>query len=241
MILNEFIRNSLTHKTTVLSKDKIAPQVYHLKIKGELFYNLDYKIGQHIHILVTPHATGNILDVATNRNYSIWNHSRSEGTIELAICTFSNGIGATWIENLSVKDNVYITSPTGRFTLSEDFEKHVFIGDISSLAHFYFMRNHLTKINSYKGMVYDFDTSNFFADLDSTLPFDFYEQDDTILEKLEYAILEYTKGNFNNVMIYLGGNGTIGSKLRQLLRAKHQLNSEQLKFKPFWIKGKKGM
>ena len=132
MRLNEIIRNRLTHRALVISKNKIAKNVYHLKIKDNCLKKLNYQIGQHIHVLVQPEIKGSIIDVSVNRNYSIWNHSLTEGILELAICNNSDGLGAKWIQNLGHNDAVYFTNPTGNFVLSTTANNHLFIGDSSA-------------------------------------------------------------------------------------------------------------
>lgn len=241
MGINEFVRNRLTNQAQVIAKTKIAPAVYQLTIQGEAIKNLTYKTGQHLHVLVQPYVEGSVFKMAVNRNYSIWDHDLEKGTLELAICQFSDGPGASWIEELTIGDYIFFTNPTGKFILSDQFEHHIFIGDISTLSHFYFMRRKLPSTHTANGFIYGVDSKNMFADVDSTLPFEFVPQCDNLISTLQSLVQSSTPARLDNSMIYIGGNGNICQALRKSLKHDHQLPNQNFTIKPFWLAGKKGM
>lgn len=241
MRINEFVRNNLMNQAQVISKIKIAPAVYRLTIHGDIIKNLIYKTGQHIHVLVQPYVEGSVFKMAVNRNYSIWNHDLKSGILELAICQFSDGPGARWIEELTTGDHIFFTSPTGRLTLSDQFKHHIFIGDISALGHFYFMRRKLPHSDSYQGFIYGNESANMFADVDSTFPFEFIPQSDNLISTLQSLIQSNESIELHNSMIYIGGNGKICQGLSKSLKHNCQLNNQNFTIKPFWLAGKKGM
>ena len=241
MRLNEIIRNKLTNKAVVISKNKIAKNVFHLRIKDSCLEKINYKVGQHLHVLVQPEIKGSVIDITVNRNYSIWNHSIREGILDLAICNNSEGIGAKWIDNLKCKDFVYFTKPTGNFILSAKAQNHVFIGDNSALSHFYFMKRNLTSRETFLGLIYGLDRENYFSDLDHTFPFNFIDQGSNLIPILEKKIESTTKGDFQETKVYIGGNGDIGIELYRLLKEKYQLKKGNIIIKPFWRTGRKGL
>ncbi len=241
MGINDIIRNRLVNNAIVISKKKITENVFHLIIKGDCLKSISYQIGQHLHVLVQPEIKGSIIDIIVNRNYSIWNHSATEGILEMAICNNSDGIGAKWIQNLKCNAIVYFTNPTGSFVLSSRVNTHIFIGDASALGHFYFMKRNLSANDSFFGLIYGTDKENYFPDLDNTFPFEFIDQSSNLVERLENKIVSATKANFNDTMIYLGGNGDISIAMYKLLKEKYKLKKRNITIKPFWKAGKKGL
>ncbi len=73
------------------------------------------------------------------RTYSIWNHDAKVGSVELAICTHSTGIGSLWIKSVNVGDSIYYMGPKGKLTVATG-DTHIFLGDLSGLSHMYALK-----------------------------------------------------------------------------------------------------
>ena len=240
-MLNSYVRNKFTIKVAVKEKTKIAPNVYKLILSGKALTTLDYKIGQHMHFLVQPDTNQSMLKMSLNRNYSIWNHCKTKGIMHLAICTFSTGPGSKWIEDLSPLDSVFFTSPSGNFLLDTTAKNHIFVGDSSTLGHFYFLKNNLHSSSDYSGFIYNSIKENHFCDLDGSTPFNHIAENKDTVELLFQKVASRTIIAPDQTRIYLGGNADIIQPLRTKLKKELNWPNQQLTLKPFWKKGKKGM
>lgn len=242
MKLNSIIRDLLTYDAVVEEKREIAENVYHLRLKGMFLKQMSYQIGQHLHVLVQPHIEGGILETSVNRSYSIWNHDRERGELDLAISNLGSGPGAKWITTINRGDTIFFTKPTGRFVLGgNEFKHHFFIGDISALSHLYFMKRNLPESKSYTGVIYGVNSRSYFPDIDGEYPFEFIKKEDKMLSVIEQKIALLPPQELELTMIYIGGDGDVCISLNKLLKEMYGLSKKNLNIKPFWRKGKKGL
>ena len=77
---------------TVGSREEIADNAFHLIIEGKTLQNLSYIPGQHVRIFIGMDKDLGLREKI--RTYSIWNYHSSNGTINLVICTHSDGTGS---------------------------------------------------------------------------------------------------------------------------------------------------
>src|SRR5699024_5762206 len=147
------------------------------------------------------------------------------------VCAHTNGPGSRWAKNIEVNSHVLISSPLGKFTLNSRKKKHVFIGDISALAHLYNFLQHLPPEHSLKGIIYGDDKNKLFSDFDGSQPFIFYQS----TPRLKYLLLEYCRNLEvdKDTMIYIGGEGEIGVSLYKFFIKERKISRKQLKVKPF--------
>ncbi|MFD2034626.1 siderophore-interacting protein [Belliella marina] len=226
------------NEAIVLEKNEIADKVFHFKIKGDIHFT-NYKPGQHLRLLLYPKQAGKLRDRV--RTYSVWNYQQSEkeAVVDLAICTHSDGPGSRWAKESVIGTPIFISNPVGKFTLEESKKKIVFIGDVTTLAHYYCFRKHLKESQSIKGIIFGTDELGLFPDFDGSHPFTFL----SLKQGNDLQLLNFCRDlNLDNEsMIYVGGEGNACIKLHKLFLKDLGIPRKQLKVKPFWIQGKTGL
>lgn len=226
------------NKVAVIEKREISDNVFHLKLEGSIQF---HKIlpGQHLRILLFPNQKGRLRDRV--RTYSIWKYQQEKniGTVDIAVCAHTHGPGSQWAKQIDINSHVLISNPLGKFTLNNSKKKHVFIGDISALAHFYNFLQHLVSEHSLQGVIYGDDKNKLFSDFDGSRPFIFYQSS----SKLNMLLLDYCRNLAidKDTMIYIGGEGEICVLLHKFLVKERKVSRRQLKVKPFWMINKTGL
>ncbi len=218
-------------------KQKIAQHTYRLKVQGDDIKDLDYINGQHMKVLIGLNRDASLNDKV--RSYSIWDHDGVNGTIDLAVCTFSGGLGAKWIENIQPGDDFYFFIKT-TLTVDDSADAYFFIGDVSTLGHFYKIRRSFPTDKKIISLMYSDSESDFFPDLDGSKPFDFYTLPSN---KFSPAPVEFLQEKTNsamdelaadNAVAYIGGDARICAALTPYFIHKFNWKPEQIKMKSFW-------
>jgi len=222
----------------VISKTKAAAHTYRLTIQPLGHQPFSYRPQDFLRILVDddPHAP--LRDRV--RSYSIWNFDARTQCLDLAVCTFSDGPGARWIESARAGDDVYFMKHASNLAIQHDDADAVMIGDISALGHLYGLRRFFRYRDRVTGLIFGHDQADFFPDVDGETPFRFMaggpHSRQAVLSAAEAALPRHA----GKTAVYVAGGG----EMCQLLY-KHLKNSgwsgKQLKVKPFWIKGKRGL
>ncbi|MBS1494042.1 MAG: SIP domain-containing protein [Bacteroidetes bacterium] len=234
-------------KAVVISKEKIAGHTYHLKVRGDDIKSIDYTPGMHMKVAV-QWSDDSLQDVKL-RSYSIWDFDSDKGTIDIAVCTHSNGLGSKWIEEVEAGDDFYFFL---KKTLVADNSagNYFFIGDISTLGHFYKVRRALSPDKKVFSFVSGNET-DFFSDLDGSKPFDFYmlpsdkhlpapieflkEKITETLNTLHQKSAENTNSLRNESFIaYIGGDARVCAELTAFFTRKLGWHPSQIKMKSFW-------
>lgn len=220
----------------ITRKEKIAEHTYHLQVQGDDIKSIDYISGQHMKVVV-----GLNRDAAQNdkvRSYSIWDYNKLNGTIDVAVCTLSGGLGAKWIENAQPNDDFYFFLKT-TLTADNSADAYFFIGDISTLAHFYKVRKTLSSDKKVFSFIYGDNEADFFPDLDGSKPFNFYTLSSNKfspapIEFLQEKINSTMEGLSNNTIAYIGGDARVCAALTPYFIHKFNWKPEQIKMKSFW-------
>ena len=223
---------------TVIGKRQIAEKIFHFKLEVNINF-AELIPGQHLRLLLFPNRKGKLRDRV--RTYSIWRCQRDgkKTYIDIAVCAHTDGPGSRWAEITEIGSQVLISSPLGKFTLDTSMPKHLFIGDITTLSHFYCFTNHLTPQNEIEGIIYGKDEKLLFPDFDGTLGFTFHKT----ANGKETDLITYCRGLEidHDTMVYIGGDGLMCKALNNLFVKELGLSRKQLKVKPFWILGKTGL
>jgi len=234
------------HKAVITNKEKIAAHTYHLRIQGEGIKNLDYTPGMHMKVRVGMGSDASQYDKV--RSYSIWDYDSDKGTLDVAVCTHSEGLGTKWIETVEPGTDFYFFLKK-TLIADDSADNYFFIGDISTLGHFYSVNRSLSKGKKIFSFIYGNDESDLFADLDGTKPFDFYVRPadkvspapiDFLQEKIcaVFAGQSPENGRTNNeqhnYIVYLGGDARVCAALPPYFMQKFGLKPEQIKMKSFW-------
>ena len=133
-LLAAFVAGELA--ATVVAHQRIAAHTYHVRLAGAALRHLAYVPGYTVDVLVGPAG-------APHRKYSVWNYEPEAGLLDLAICTFSGGAGARWVQQLAVGAVVLLRPPRGKLTLLDGFDTYYLVGDATALAHLYELHRNL--------------------------------------------------------------------------------------------------
>lgn len=238
MSIIKTIINKAFHTAVVIHKEKITPTTYHVRIKlnSDCFKN--YIPGQQLRVLVGLDNISALSNLV--RTYSVWYYDDLRNEADLAICTFSNGQGAKWVQGLEMGDTVYFRGPEGKFTLNPDADHHLFYGDISSLAHLYELNRHTGLQNNASGIVYSTDKSHHFEDIYPKRNFGFLE---SVANTLEDIITEISWNTVTkeNTSVYIAGETAFCVGLHNYFKKELNFSPKQIKTKPFWHPDKKGL
>lgn len=239
MSLIDNIAKLVTLNAEVIYKEKLSDNIYHLKIKGEDLHSVDYIPGYHLRIMVGLGKETKFRDKI--RTYSVWNYDKSTGTIDLAVCAHSDGVGAQWIREVSVGDQIYFSKPKGKFILDTSGDYFLFIGDLSALAHLYEIRRHLSAEIPVKSFIYSDNPQEFFSDLAPAVQFDNYKLLYPDINPIKDTIRQFVTNNQGKGIVYIGGDGRVCADLTRYFRSELNWKNNQIKTKPFWHPDKKGL
>ncbi len=235
-------------KAVIISNEKIAAHTYHLKVQGEDIKNIDYTPGMHMKVVVD--SSDDSLQNIKLRSYSIWDFDSEKGTIDIAVCTHSSGLGSKWIEQAEAGNDFYFFLKK-TLIVDDSADNYFFIGDISTLGHFYKVNRALPKDKKVFSFMYGNET-DFFSDIDGTKPFDFYPLPsdkhlpapiDFLIEKITNTLnelhfqnatanKELTTGNYT--IAYIGGDARVCAELTAFFTRKLGWHPTQIKMKSFW-------
>lgn len=233
-------------KAVIVSKEKIASHTYHLKVQGDDIKNIDYTPGMHMKVVVE--LTDDSLQNVKLRSYSIWNYDSQEGTIDVAVCTHSSGLGSKWIEQAEAGDDFcFFLKKT--LIVDDSADNYFFVGDISTLGHFYKINRALPKDKKVFSFMYGNET-DFFPDLDGSKPFNFYmlpsdkhlpapidfleEKITAALDKLHKDDSIKLEASTGSCIVYIGGDARICAELTSFFTRKLGWHPSQIKMKSFW-------
>ena len=238
MSIIQTIINKTFNSAVVINKEKITPSTYHVRIKinGDSFKN--YIPGQQLRILV---GLDNIVSLNNLvRTYSIWHYDEFRNEADLAICTFSNGQGAKWVQSLERGNIIYFRGPEGKFTINPDADNHLFFGDISSLAHLYELNRHTGLGKTASGIVYSSLKTDYFDDIYPKRNFGFLAASKNVTDDI---IAEITWNGIpkGNTTVYIAGETAFCVALHNYFKKEHNFSAKQIKTKPFWHPEKKGL
>jgi NADPH-dependent ferric siderophore reductase len=82
-------------------------------------------------------------DRHVRRRYSVRGVDESSDTLTLWMTTDHEGPGSRWVQTTSPGDLIEVIGPRGKILLNGDADWHLFVGDVSALAAFYRMAEHI--------------------------------------------------------------------------------------------------
>ena len=238
MSIIQSIIHKMSHTAVVTHKEKITHSTYHIRIKLKTDRFKNYIPGQHLRVIVgldNPASFGDLV-----RTYSIWHYDELRNEADIAVCTFSNGQGAKWVQNLEKGDTIYFSGPEGKFTINPDANNHLFYGDISSLAHLYELNRNVGWSKNASGIVYSSDKTHYFDDFTTKRNFGFLETPKNQADEMITEIMWNTvpKGN---TAVYIAGETAFCVALHNYFKKEYGFSPKQIKTKPFWHPDKKGL
>jgi NADPH-dependent ferric siderophore reductase len=238
MKLIQSIIEKTLHSAVVVSKEKITTATYHLTLKLNSDSFGHYIPGQHLRIVTGTGKLSALGDLV--RTYSVWHYDSNRQEIQLAICNFSNGSGAKWIQNLQAGDLVYFKGPEGKLTINPETRNHIFLGDTSSLAHLYELSRNTGPDNRSYGIVYSASKEHIFEDVSHNNRFGFLTSPIDAINEI-ISEIAWNSPSADNTTVYIAGEAAFCIALHGYFKKALQFPARQIKTKPFWQPGKKGL
>lgn len=224
-------KESTVHSGTVLQNKKIAAHTFHLQIQSNDFANMQYIGGFTLDIFL-----GNPFEEAfcQDRKYSFWNYEPVYHIADFAICTFSNGKGAEWIQKLQPGDPIFFKPPKGKLLVDNSAENYLLIGDITSLSHLYEIHRSLAVSKNIFTFIYAQQETDFFPDIDHSFPFNHHIINPVVTDTVVDTIISLLPRSLDNTIAYIFGHPEICIVLHNYLKHNKNLPIQNLRTKPFW-------
>jgi NADPH-dependent ferric siderophore reductase len=239
MGLIDRIARRILEQATIVHKSKLSEAAYHIRIQSDKMKDANFLPGYFLRLGVGFGADTSLKDKV--RSYTVWDIDKSKGTIDCAIATHSNGVGTDWINKCDVGGKVSFVWHKGKFLVDDSADSYLFIGDLSTLAHLYMINRSLSQGKRINGIIYSESQDEFFADIDGSLPFQFFEMPQNPYEQILLKVKEIVPTMPGRKIVYIAGDSRVCLALNQYFRRKLNWDSQQIKTKPFWNPDKKGL
>ncbi|HEX8659845.1 MAG TPA: siderophore-interacting protein [Hymenobacter sp.] len=226
------LARQVTQQVTVARAERIAAHAYRITLTGPALNDWAYVPGQTLNVFFGLGAAGAAASLR-KRTYSVWGYDSVRQELELAVCTFSDGPGAHWAAQCRPGDTVHFYGPGGKFLLNTTAPAHVFLGDVSSLAHFYALRRQVPAGVPVLSVIHARHQDDVFADLDGTFPL--HVEVAETLSALQYLRAAEAQGLSTQqpAQVYWGGPEATCVAGYRLLQ-EWQWPTANVKAKPFW-------
>lgn len=235
--LIDSLAKNIFQKAIVVEKQRIAAHVYRIRIQSDSLKVYAHVPGDHLRLFV-----GIGRDTALNsklRTYSVWDHDRASGTIDIAVCMHSAGIGATWAEKVEIGEDIHYMGPKGKLTIDTNAESSLMICDPSGLSHMYAIHRQISAGKKNYGVVYAADPSDYYADIDGSKPFSFFRLEYDPMRKLIEAANALKDSLSERPTIYLGGDARVCKSMGRYFM--ENWPNAAVRSRGFWMPGKTGM
>lgn len=227
------LARQVTQQATVARAARVAAHTYRITLTGPALAGWVYTPGQTLNVFFGLAADGAAASLR-KRTYSVWGHDPARQELELAVCTFSDGPGARWAAQCRPGDAVHFYGPGGKFLLHPDAPAHVFLGDVSCLAHFYALRRQVPVGVPVRSVIHAQRQEDVFADLDGRFPL--HVEVANTLSAAQYLQAAEAQGlrTLGPAHVYWGGPEATCVAGYRLLQAEWQWPAAHVKAKPFW-------
>lgn len=224
----------------IVHKSKLSEAAYHIRIQNDKVKETGFVPGYFLRLCVGIGVSETLFNDKI-RSYSVWDMDKTNGTIDLAIATHSNGVGANWVKKCETGNEVSFLWKKGNFILDHNAESYLMIGDLSALSHLYIINRNLPDDKQVESIIYSEKINELFADIDGTTPFHFYEMPQNPYAEIVRMIKEIVPGMAGRKMVYIGGDSRVCVALNRFFRRELNWDAKQIKTKPFWNPDKKGL
>lgn len=215
----------------VMANKQIAAHTYHLKIQSDDFAKMQYIPGFTIDFFL-----GNPIKHpgCEDRKYSFWNYEPVYNTADFAICTFSNGKGAEWVQKLKKNDTIFFKPPKGKLLIDNSAENYLLIGDVTSLSHLYEINRNLAINKHVFNFIYAEKKDDFFPDIDDSFPFSHHIMMPALVENTVQEVISSLPEDLSNTIAYIFGHPGVCIALHNYMKYERNFPLKNLKTKPFW-------
>lgn len=215
----------------VLEKQQIAEHTFHIKVQSAEFALMKYIAGFTTNIFLgNPYYEKD----CEYRKYSFWNYDPIHQVADFAICTFSQGKGAGWIQTLQQGDTIYFQSPRGKLLIDNSEIQYLLIGDITSLSHLYEIYRNLSVSKNVFSFIYAQQQADIFPDLDQSYPFDYHIINPILSDEILNSIIKIVPDRVENTIAYIFGHPETCIKVHNYLKTERNISIQNLRTKPFW-------
>jgi NADPH-dependent ferric siderophore reductase len=225
------LARQVTQQATIVRAEPIAAHAYRITLTGSVFEDWTYTPGQTLNVFFGLTAANASLH---KRTYSVWGYHPDRHELELAVCTFSDGLGARWAAQCQPGDPVHFYGPGGKFLLDPTAPAHVFLGDVSCLSHFYSLRRQLPPDIPFLSVIHARHADDVFADLDGSLPLHVEVADSFSAAQYLQAAKVQGLRDLPQAQVYWGGPAATCVAGYRLLQHEWHWPTARLKAKPFW-------
>ncbi|MCC6186781.1 MAG: SIP domain-containing protein [Chitinophagaceae bacterium] len=238
-LVENILKKIVLQNAIITMKEKLSESVYKIRLQSESIKKTQFTPGYFLRLGI---GIGNdeltIKDKV--RSYSVWDINQTEGYIDLAIATDSNGIGAIWTKDCKVGDDVYFKWKKGNFIVDDSADSYLMIGDLSALSHLYILNRGLLD-KQVDSLVYHHNQNDFFDDINGKKPFNYYQFEENAIDKILPIVKQMETKMKGEKMVYIAGDSRVCLVLNHYLRRELKWNTNQIKTKPFWNPDKKGL
>lgn len=239
MGLLDTIVSRISHKGHIVHKAQLSAHAYHIRIQSDNFATAEYVPGYFLRVFCGYGQEVSLGDKI--RSYSVWNLNRESRSVDMAVCTHSDGPGTRWAQNARVGDTVYFSWHKGKFTADAGADGYLFIGDLSALAHLYEINRNLPAGKPRQGIIYAENQTDFFADINGQWPFALHVLPQNPIEALVQEINTLHPQLMSRSTVYIGGDSRVCVALNAYFKKELGWETRQIKNKPFWNPAKKGL
>jgi len=227
------LAKQLMQQATITAVQRIAAHAYRLTLTGPALADWEYQPGQTLNVFFGLSAAGDAASLR-KRTYSVWDYDAATASLELAVCTFSDGPGAQWAARCHPGDTVHFYGPGGKFMLDSSAAAYAFLGDISCLAHFYSLRRQVPTDVPVVSVIHARHADDCFSDLDGSSPLRFVVADTLSATQYLAVAAQDLRTTTPQPLIYWGGPQTTCVAGHRLLQREWNWPAHLLKTKPFW-------
>ena len=201
--------------------------------------------GQQVRVLVSGPVDGfSTLLLGTSRTYSLWSHQDEK--VELCVYDHGEGPGNEWVRGLRPGDEVAFRPPEGRFVLDPAAPYHLFVGEETATVPIGAMLRALAAgSDAQADAVLEAEDASARLDLAGHARLRVHWVDrgsgrtpdpDRLLGALREVALPETPGT-----AYVAGEARTCQAVRGYLMREHGWPRRNIRVKPFWAPGKRGM
>jgi NADPH-dependent ferric siderophore reductase len=125
-------RDLVLSRATVEETRWITRRVKHIRLAGDDLVDIPWKPGQQLRVQVNPFLSLVSLRTALRdavRTYSVWSCDPRRGVLDLGVLVHGSGPGSAWAERARIGDPVAFFGPTGSFVARPEAKRHFLFGD----------------------------------------------------------------------------------------------------------------
>lgn len=199
---------------SIVQKNKIARNVFHLKVQSADFSNMSCVAGSTVAVFLSNPSHHQNSEVV---QYPFWNYEPVFNIADFAIHTFPNSKAADWINEIQEGDWIFFKKPSMELIIDESGEHYFLIGDVSSLAHLYEINRTLAVSKKIYSLVYTENKDEFFPDLDHSFPLQSYVVESLDPENVLALVNLYFPKYLKNTIVYILGNLEMRGRISDFL------------------------